>query len=113
MEFLTEFISPLILAGCLAVGFVCKFWIPDDRVNKFIPLISMVCGILFAWWDAGVMLPVIFVQGAISGLAATGTYELFHNFISAAYLPCAETKEGNAVAPEEVEGKDDSEDVED
>lgn len=113
MEFLAEFISPLILAACLAIGFVCKFWIPDDRVNKFIPLISMVCGVLFAWWDAGIMLPVVFVQGAISGLAATGTYELFHNFISVAYLPDAETKEESVIASEGTEDKDDSRNEED
>lgn len=87
MEFLNEFISPLIMAGALAIGFVCKYWVPDDKVNKFIPLIAMVSGVIFAFWDAGMMSASIFVMGAISGLASTGVYELFKNFISSRNLP--------------------------
>ena len=103
MEFLNEFISPLILAGCLAIGFVLKNWVPEDKVNKYIPLIVMVCGVLFAWWDAGIMVPSIFVMGAISGLASTGVYELFNNFIYAGNLPCASEPVVGVEEEDEVE----------
>lgn len=78
---LTEFISPIILLACLAIGYILRNLIPTDSINRYIPLIVGVLGVLFAWWSLGVFDLSTFVVGAISGLASTGLYEVFHKLI--------------------------------
>lgn len=78
---LTEFISPIILLACLAIGYILRNLIPTDAVNRYIPLIVGILGVLFAWWSLGVFDLSTFVVGAISGLASTGLYEVFHKLI--------------------------------
>lgn len=40
------FISPIIVIACLCVGFVIKNAIPNEKVNRFIPIIVMILGIV-------------------------------------------------------------------
>lgn len=82
LTIILTYLSPIIVLACLVVGWVIKNLIPDEKVNKFIPLIVMVLGVFLNIWSGGwiVDLPII-LTGAISGLASTGLYELFDQFI--------------------------------
>lgn len=71
-----DYFSPIILIACLCVGYVIKAVWQSEQINRFIPLIVMVLGlILNVWFEGSIALPVI-VAGMVSGLASTGLYEL-------------------------------------
>ncbi len=81
MEFLNQFSAPVVTGICLCIGYIIKNLIPFERVNKFIPLISGLIGVgLNAWLEMG-MSPQIILTGLLSGLASTGLYEAFHQFL--------------------------------
>ena len=81
MEFLNQFSAPVVTGICLCIGYIIKNLIPSERVNKFIPLISGLIGVgLNAWLEMG-MSPQIILTGLLSGLASTGLYEAFHQFL--------------------------------
>lgn len=81
VSFITEFISPIALVVCLVVGFVIKAF-GNDKVNRFIPLIVAVLGVLICAWDAMALTPAIVAAGLISGLASTGLYEAFKQLLN-------------------------------
>lgn len=81
ISFITEFISPIALVVCLVVGFVIKAF-GNDKVNRFIPLIVAVLGMLICAWDAMALTPAIVAAGLISGLASTGLYEAFKQLLN-------------------------------
>ncbi len=82
MEFLNDFIVLIVLGVCLCVGFIIKHLIPDDNINRFIPLIMGVLGVLINVWISGwTISPEVLLGGLISGLASTGMYEMFAQFI--------------------------------
>lgn len=82
IDFLFEYINPLILGICLLVGFVLKNafdWFP----NKYIPLMALTMGTLIAIlinYQSGINAEVI-LGGMISGLASTGLYEMVRNLL--------------------------------
>lgn len=83
LSFLIDFINPVILGICLAVGFALKEAF-DSFPNKYIPLASLCVGTILAIVtniSMGITLEVI-LMGMISGLGATGLYELFRNLIN-------------------------------
>ena len=81
MEFLNQFSIPVIVGICLCVGHILKNVVTTDKVNKFIPLIMGVLGLgLNMWINLGVS-PEIILGGLVSGLASTGLYEAFRQFI--------------------------------
>ena len=81
MEFLNEFMLPVVLGICLCVGFVVKKWV-NDVDNKYIPTICAVLGIVLAVWIISwVITPQIVLSGIVSGLSATGGYELFKQYL--------------------------------
>ena len=82
MEFLTEYSVPVIVGICLCVGFILKNVITTDKINKFIPLIVTVIGVVVnAWLNAWTVTPEILLSGMFSGLASTGMHQLFKQFI--------------------------------
>lgn len=84
LSMVAEFISPIIVIACLIVGWIVKNLVPQEQVNKFIPLIVAVLGmVLNAWTMEWVISLPILVTGAISGLASTGLYEAFDNILGA------------------------------
>ena len=86
MEFLQKYIILVVLAICLCVGYIIKHLIRAKWLNKFIPLIVGVLGVLLAIWDAGWKFsPEIFLSGLVSGLASTGLYEMFGKSITGVY----------------------------
>lgn len=82
MEFITEYISVIGMTAALCVGFIIKYIVPNEQINRFIPLIAAVVGLVVCLWDANwAATPQVFVTGLVSGLASTGLYEAFANFI--------------------------------
>ena len=82
MEFLTNFSVPVIVGICLCVGYILKNIVPIDKINKFIPLIMGVLGLGLNIWINLSVTPDVILAGLISGLASTGLYEAFHQFIN-------------------------------
>jgi hypothetical protein len=81
MDFLNQFSIPVIVGICLCVGYILKNIVTSDKVNKFIPLIMGVLGLgLNMWINLGVS-PEIILGGLVSGLASTGLYEAFRQFL--------------------------------
>lgn len=80
ISFVTEFISPIALLVCLVVGFILKSF-GSAKVNRFIPVIVAILGLLICAWDAMAFTPSICAAGLISGLASTGLYEAFKQLL--------------------------------
>ena len=82
MEFLNDYLVLIVVGICLCVGYVIKHLIPSDAVNKFIPLIMAVLGVVVNVWLNGFSFtPEILFGGLVSGLASTGMHQLFKQFI--------------------------------
>ena len=82
MEFLTTFYMPIVVGVCVCVGYILKNLIPTDKINKFIPLIMGALGIGISVWLHLAFTPEILLGGLVSGLASTGLYEAFRQFIT-------------------------------
>lgn len=81
MEFLNEFMMPVVLGICLVIGWIVKKWIADID-NKYIPTIVTVLGaVLAVWFNDWVVTPEIILSGLITGAASTGMHQLFTQFI--------------------------------
>ena len=80
LTFLSEFIVVITLVFCLGIGYIIKTSL-DFIPNKYIPLIMGVIGVAFNCFVSGVVDANIIAAGLMSGLASTGMYELFRNFI--------------------------------
>lgn len=77
MEFLNDYIVVVVLGVCLCLGYIIKHSITFID-NKYIPLIMGVCGVLLNVWLNGFSFtPEILLGGLASGLASTGTHELY------------------------------------
>ncbi len=82
MEALNNYMVLIVVAVCLCVGYILKHLVPTDKINPFIPLIMAVLGIFMNVWISGFKItPEILLGGMISGLASTGLYEAFKQFI--------------------------------
>ena len=82
MEFLNEYSIPVIVGICLCIGFILKNLVTTDKINKFIPLIVAVIGVVVnAWLNTWAVTPEILLSGMFSGLASTGMHQLFKQFI--------------------------------
>lgn len=82
LSVLSQYLSVVVVGICLCVGFVIKNSL-DFIPNKYIPAIMLVLGttINILMNLNGINAEVILV-GMLSGLASTGLYELFKNFIN-------------------------------
>lgn len=79
---LSDFMCPIIIVICLCVGFIIKHLVPSDAINRFIPLIVGVLGVVIGAWIEMAFTPQILAVGLVSGLASTGLHQLFKNFIN-------------------------------
>lgn len=81
MEFLNEYMLPVVLGICLCIGYIIKQWI-DDLNNKYIPTIVAILGIFLSIWISGWNItPEIILSGLISGLSSTGMHQMFKQFV--------------------------------
>ena len=82
MEFLNEYISVVTLIACLCIGYVIKHATASDKVNKFIPMIVAVLGVVVNVWANGFSFtPQVVAVGMVSGLASTGMHQLIKQWI--------------------------------
>ena len=81
LTFLANFAVPIIVGVCLCVGYVIKNVITTDTINKYIPLIMTVLGVVLNIWINMSFTPEILLGGMFSGLASTGLYEAFKQLI--------------------------------
>ena len=80
MEILNDYIVVLVMAICLAIGYIIKHFLPMD--NKWIPLIMGCLGVLInVWVNAWGFTPEVLLGGLASGLAATGAFEMVRNLV--------------------------------
>lgn len=82
MEFLNDYMVWVVVGICLCVGYIIKYVLPGKKINQYIPAIVGVLGILLnIWVNSFTITPEVILGGLASGLASTGMYELFRNFI--------------------------------
>lgn len=79
-----NYLIPVIVVGCMCIGFVLKKWMPTD--NKWIPTILLFIGaisgaILFGLDYEGI------VKGMLSGLASVGLHQTFYQFAKNRIIP--------------------------
>lgn len=83
MEFMNNYIVPLILGICLCVGAIIKHVIPSEKIDRFIPLILGILGVgINSWVNAWIITPEIVMGGLFSGLASTGLNQQFRQFLN-------------------------------
>ncbi|MEY8338493.1 phage holin family protein [Lachnospiraceae bacterium 62-35] len=81
MEFLNEFMIPVVLGICLCTGYIIKKWVKDVD-NKYIPTITALLGVCIASWINGWQItPEIVLGGLCSGLGSTGMHQLFKQYL--------------------------------
>ena len=82
LDFLNDYIVLIVAGICLGVGFLIKYTVPGEKINRFIPLIVVVLGIFVNMWvNNFTFSPEILLGGIVSGLVSTGGYELVKQFI--------------------------------
>lgn len=79
---LVEYFDIVIVGICLCVGYIIKNAITSEKINKYIPLIVGLLGMILAIVSHldSISLNII-LTGLFSGLASTGLYETFKNLI--------------------------------
>jgi hypothetical protein len=80
IEFLAEYMVPVIVGICLLFGFIVKKWIKDVD-NKWIPTIVAVVGVAAAAVLNKEISIAVIVGGALSGLSSTGLHQLFKQWL--------------------------------
>ncbi len=81
LNFLTEYMVPVIVGICLCLGYVIKKWVKDVD-NKYIPTMCAILGVILALWISGwKVTPAVLLSGLVSGLASTGLHQLFKQLI--------------------------------
>ena len=79
MEILSQYVVVIVMAICLAVGYIIKHSL-NFLPNKYIPLVMAVLGtVINMWVNLWTFTPEILLGGLASGLAATGAFELVRN----------------------------------
>lgn len=81
ISFVTEYAVPIIVGICLCIGYVIKNIVTSEKVNKYIPLIMAVLGVVLNIWINMNFTPTILLGGLFSGLASTGLHQAFKNII--------------------------------
>ena len=81
LKLFIDVVSPMILLACLIIGYIIKNAIPNESINRFIPLILAAIGIAANAWSMGAFNFEVVLSGAASGLAAVGAYEAFRNIV--------------------------------
>ena len=83
---ISTMLMPTILVLGLCVGYIVKNLIPNDSINRFIPLIVGVVGLVAGVVSAittGTPITLELIVGAIlSGLSSTAVYEQFKSLMS-------------------------------
>ena len=82
MDFLNDYLVLVVVGICLCVGYVLKHAVLSKTINKYIPLIMAVLGVIVNVWLNGFdFTPEILLGGLFSGLASTGLHQMFKQFV--------------------------------
>lgn len=81
LTFLTNFIVPIVVGICLCVGYMFKHVVKTDAVNKYIPAIVGVLGVVLNAWLNMSLTPEVLLGGLVSGLASTGLHQAFTQIV--------------------------------
>ena len=82
MEFLNDYIVLAVVGVCLCVGYILKHFITSDKINRYIPMVVGVLGVVINMWlNKWGFTPEILLGGLFSGLASTGMHQLFKQLI--------------------------------
>lgn len=81
IEFISEYVVYVVVGVCLCVGYVIKHVVPSEKVNRFIPLILAVLGLLMNVWVQAAITPEVVLGGLASGLVSVGLHQVFKQFI--------------------------------
>lgn len=73
---ITDYVVMITAITVCAICFIIKQFLTDEKNEKYIPLLAGVLGILFNWWVFRELTPLVFTQGLVSGLGATGMWEV-------------------------------------
>ena len=77
-----KYIVVLVVVGCLALGQILKRLMPKKAINRYLPLIMGIVGVILnVWLNTWALTPNTLVEGLVSGLASTGMFELGKNLI--------------------------------
>jgi cell division protein FtsX len=82
LSFIANFAVPIIVGICLCVGYVLKNIITTDAINKYIPAIMGVLGVVLNIWINMSFTPEILLGGLFSGLASTGLHQAFKQIVN-------------------------------
>lgn len=83
IEFLQDYIVLIVVGICLCIGYILKNVVTTEKVNRFIPLMMGLLGIVLnVWVNTFTFTPEVLLGGLFSGLASTGLYEMFKNLIN-------------------------------
>ena len=81
MEFLNDYMIPVVVGICLMAGYIVKHWVKDVD-NKIIPTLCAAVGVVVAFWmNWGNITPEVVLSGLASGLASTGLHQAFKQLI--------------------------------
>ena len=81
-NFLSDYMIPVILGICLCMGYLLKNMVGTEKINKYIPTIVAIVGIILSIWiNNWNVTPEVILSGLISGLSSTGMHQLFKGFI--------------------------------
>ena len=82
IEFLTNYSVPIVIGVCLCVGYVIKNLVQSSAINKYIPLIVSILGVVVNVWLNLAFTPEVLLGGLFSGLISTGMHQLLKNIIN-------------------------------
>ncbi len=81
LEFISNYAIPMIVGICLCFGYILKHVIISDAINKYIPAVMGVLGVVLNIWMNGSFTPEILLGGLFSGLSSTGLHQVFKQLI--------------------------------
>lgn len=76
---LSTYINIVTWGICLCIGYVTKNLI-SKIPNNYIPMIMLILGVLINVLVMRKITPEILLSGMVSGLASTGSYEVYKNW---------------------------------
>lgn len=82
IEFLTNYSAPIVIGVCLCVGYVIKNLVQSSAINRYIPLIVSILGVVVNVWLNLAFTPEVLLGGLFSGLISTGMHQLLKNIIN-------------------------------
>lgn len=83
LNVIINYVNVVILGICLCIGYMLKNAVSSNKINRYIPLIMGVFGMVLAIVSNINQISLeIILMGLISGLASTGLYETFRNLIN-------------------------------